>query len=359
VALTTTFLIDGGQSALAVADLLAEHVTGARSSLEIAIYDLKLDGAPGEVVRQAVHGARARGVVVRLLFNQEHRRTRPLPPPGFVDYEFLRSLGVASRAVPGEPDLMHHKYAIRDAGTPEAAVWTGSTNWTGDSWTHEENVIVRLDDANVAAAYLANFEELWETRSVQRSGHEAPTWFEPEPGLRARAYFTPGRAAKLVHEIAQRVATAQRRLRVCSPVLTSGPVLASLAEALSRPGLDVRGCYDRTQMDEVTDQWAKKPASAWKRQAWETIRNGAAWAAKVSTPYSPGSVHDFMHAKCLVADDVVFVGSYNLSHSGEQNAENVLELESARVADRFAAYVDVVAVRYGGPRLPSPLVGEA
>jgi phosphatidylserine/phosphatidylglycerophosphate/cardiolipin synthase-like enzyme len=53
-----------------------------------------------------------------------------------------------------------------------------------------------------------------------------------------------------------------------------------------------------------------------------------------------------MHAKCLVADDTVFTGSYNLSHSGEDNAENVLEIEHPSTADLFAAYVDRVAARY-------------
>jgi phosphatidylserine/phosphatidylglycerophosphate/cardiolipin synthase-like enzyme len=125
-------------------------------------------------------------------------------------------------------------------------------------------------------------------------------------------------------------------------------VLASLAEALARPGLDLAGCYDRTQMDEVMRQWAKRAESSWKRLAWETARNGMRWGAKRSTPYSPGTVHDFMHAKCLVADDTVFVGSFNFSHSGEDNAENVLEIESAEVADQFAGYVDLVAGRYSG-----------
>lgn len=349
-----TFLTDGGQSATSVAELLAAHLCRARHSLDIAIYDLKLDGEAGDVVRRAVHDVQAAGVAVRMVFNQEARRARPLPPPGFVDYDYLRSLRVASRAVPGEPDLMHHKYVVSDAGTSRASVWTGSANWTGDSWTREENVILRLDDPGVAGLYLADFEELWETRSVRRSGHQTPAWFEPEPGLRVRPYFTPARASKLVHEIAQRIATARRRLRVCSPVLTSGPVLASLAEALGRPELDLAGCYDATQMDEVMSQWARKSASAWKRSAWETVRQGMRWGAKRSTPYSPGSVHDFMHAKCLVADDTVFAGSFNFSHSGEENAENVLEIESPELADRFAAYVDEVAARYGGAsRRPS------
>jgi phosphatidylserine/phosphatidylglycerophosphate/cardiolipin synthase-like enzyme len=59
-----------------------------------------------------------------------------------------------------------------------------------------------------------------------------------------------------------------------------------------------------------------------------------------------------MHAKCLVADDTVFTGSYNLSHSGEENAENVLEIQSPATADLFAAFVEEVAACY--PSLPKP-----
>jgi phosphatidylserine/phosphatidylglycerophosphate/cardiolipin synthase-like enzyme len=360
VSLTATFLTDGGQGAEGVAELLAAHLGGAQASLDVAIYDLKLDGRPGEIVRAAVHEARRRGVAVRMVFNQEERyRPRPLPPPGFVDHDYLRSLQVASRAVPGSPDLMHHKYVVADAGTPGGSIWTGSTNWTTDSWTREENVIVRLEDPGVAALYRANFEELWTTRSVRLSGHQPPAWLETAQGLGVQSHFTPGGAARLVHEIAQRIATARTRVRVCSPVVTSGPVLGSLAEALGRPGLEVAGCYDRTQMAEVVRQWSLRPTSAWKRAAWETVRAAARWGAKASTPYSPGSVHDFMHAKCLVADDTVFVGSFNFSHSGEENAENVLEIRSAEVADRFAEFVDGLVVRYALEPSSLPAEGPA
>ena len=66
----------------------------------------------------------------------------------------------------------------------------------------------------------------------------------------------------------------------------------------------------------------------------------------MTTPYAPGSVHDYMHAKVSVIDDTVFVGSFNLSHSGEMNAENVLEFNDAGVADQFAAFIDTVRARY-------------
>jgi phosphatidylserine/phosphatidylglycerophosphate/cardiolipin synthase-like enzyme len=59
-----------------------------------------------------------------------------------------------------------------------------------------------------------------------------------------------------------------------------------------------------------------------------------------------------MHAKLIVADDVTFVGSFNFSRSGERNAENVLEIHDASVADRLAAYVDEIRSRY--PRATAP-----
>jgi phosphatidylserine/phosphatidylglycerophosphate/cardiolipin synthase-like enzyme len=53
-----------------------------------------------------------------------------------------------------------------------------------------------------------------------------------------------------------------------------------------------------------------------------------------------------MHAKVTVADDTVFVGSFNLSRSGEKNAENVLEIQDADLAESLAAFVDGVRGRY-------------
>ena len=72
----------------------------------------------------------------------------------------------------------------------------------------------------------------------------------------------------------------------------------------------------------------------------------APFSGKRSTPYGPGTVHDYMHAKVTVADDVVFVGSFNLSHSGELNAENVLEIADASLAERVAAFIDGIRGRY-------------
>jgi hypothetical protein len=43
---------------------------------------------------------------------------------------------------------------------------------------------------------------------------------------------------------------------------------------------------------------------------------------------------------------ISFIGSFNLSHSGETNAENVLEIADAALAERMAGFVDSIRVRY-------------
>ena len=341
-------LVDGAQPPEAVAGWLAQFLAGAQHTLEIAIYDIKLPPELTAVLARAFTVVNARGVRSRLVYNVDHPARLRYPPPSQTDTSTLDALGVSEvRAIPGVPDLMHHKYVIRDAGIAEAAVWTGSCNWTADSWRREENIIVALGSQDLAASYLRNFEELWQGGSVQASGHFTPGWAEADADGRrfqCRPVFSPGRGSHMAHLVADRLGQAERRIRVASPVLTSGPILASLAEL--RPGMDCRVVYDRTQMDEVLRQWSADPHSAWKAPVFRTAIGRLDHASKVTTPYAPGTVHDYMHAKLVVADDTVLTGSYNLSHSGEMNAENVLEIRDATLADAMAAFIDRLFAKY-------------
>jgi phosphatidylserine/phosphatidylglycerophosphate/cardiolipin synthase-like enzyme len=65
-------------------------------------------------------------------------------------------------------------------------------------------------------------------------------------------------------------------------------------------------------------------------------------------------VHDYRHAKVTGTDDPVFVGSFNLSHSGEMNAENVLEIEDAALAEQLATWIDSIRAKYAPMRLLGP-----
>ncbi len=345
-ALTVRTLTDGGQSAEEVGGWLAGFVAASRATLDITAYDFALSPPVMAPVAAAIRDAAARGVRVRLAHNVDMDGSRPVPvpPPAALEPELLRSLGVPLRPIPGEPDLMHHKYVVRDGET----LWTGSLNWTDDAWTREENVVVTLSSSDVASAYERDFDELWSKGAVQDTGA-----FDASPvqvgGATVRAWFSPGRGRKLAHRIATAIGRAERRVRIASPVITAGPILGTLGDVAEEGRVDLAGVVDATQMREVMGQWAKEEAAAWKPPALRSFLQRAPFSGKVSTPWGPRATHDYMHAKVTVADHIVFLGSYNLSNSGQMNAENVLEIADPSLADRMAAFVDQLRSRY--PRL--------
>src|SRR5262245_31373455 len=185
-------LTDGGQQPLEVARRVAEFIDGAKESLDVAQYDFHLVPETAAVVAGAIQGAAKRGVAVRFLYNVDHRNPIPVPPPPEPDAVLIESLGVPARAIAGVPDLMHHKFAVRDGTT----VWTGSTNWTDESWTRQENVIATVESQEVAARYARNFEELWSTGDVERTGFVQPDPVQVD-GLAIRPWFTPGYGEEL------------------------------------------------------------------------------------------------------------------------------------------------------------------
>jgi phosphatidylserine/phosphatidylglycerophosphate/cardiolipin synthase-like enzyme len=340
-------LSDGGQEPIDVARALAAFIAEATSTLEVALYDFKLEPATARTIADAVKDAKARGVAVRLVYNDDHGKPVPIPPPPRTDPEFLALLDVPARAIPGIPDLMHHKYVIRDG----SAVWSGSTNWTEDSWSREENVIVTVASPDIAARYRTDFEQLWKRGEVDGSGDVDPVATQVGPAT-VRTWFCPENGSELAHRIAKAIGRARTRVRIASPVITSGPILGTLAEVAADGKLDVAGVVDATQIQEVYGQWRRQERTRWKLVNLGQVLTYADFTGKRSTPYRPGSIHDYMHAKVTVADDVTFVGSFNLSHSGEMNAENVLEIRDPGLADRLAAFIDTVRALY--PKAPLP-----
>ena len=347
-------LTDGGQRPAQVAREIASFLAEARSSLDLALYDVRFGTDAGALVLAALLAAAQRGVAVRIAYNVSHPGPIPVPPPPETAPEAVEALPVPTRGIAGVPDLMHHKFVVRDG----EAVWTGSTNWTDDSWSRQENVVVTVESADIAYAYVLAFEQLWETGLVKGSGNVDP---RPETvnGARVRAWFCPEHGEALSHRVAKHIGKARERVRIASPVLTSGPILGTLVEVIGERRCDVAGVVDDTQVDEVFGQWRTNGVSEWKIPLLRKVLEGAPFSGKGSTRWSPRSVHDFMHAKVVVADDTSFVGSFNFSRSGERNAENVLEIRDRAIADRLAAFVDDIRARYPAATPPDDLARAA
>lgn len=336
-----TTLTDGGQRPADVARGIAGLLNAAKHSLDVALYDVRFETDAGALVLASLLAAVQRGVAVRLLYNVAHPGPIAVPPPPETTPEAIEALPIPTRGVAGIPDLMHHKFVVRDGH----AVWTGSTNWTDDSWSRQENVIVTLRSQGIAYAYRLAFDQLWERGEVADTGNVDP---RPESvdGARVRAWFCPEHGEALSHRVAKHIGKARDRIRIASPVLTSGPILGTLVEVVNERRCAVAGVIDDTQVDQVFGQWRTNGVSEWKIPLLRRVLEGASFSGKTSTPWTPDSVHDFMHAKVVVADDTSFVGSFNFSRSGERNAENVLEIRDAAIADRLVGFVDEIRARY-------------
>ena len=357
MAIAVTFLEQNKQTPAQMAAQLADFLNAAKTSLHIAIYDFRLSAAVAGPVVQALQGRAAAGVDVRIAYDCG-KPGAAFPgsgadpaPPGTAD--FVRRLGdkILSKPITGGdphmPKLMHQKYIVRDGRTPAATVWTGSTNFTDDSWSLMENNIIRLDSPELCTYYETDFGELWDRGDIATTGaHDVGTVMVG--GAAVKVAFSPGEGRSIDLDVAHLIRSARRRLKLCSMLITSGGILGALGDVLEQGGpAEFGGVYDQTQMASVVEQWRSGP-SAWKIPAFQAV--AARLSGKRSQPYTPTSKHDFMHNKIVLADDTVITGSYNLSHSAQENAENILILHDPALAEQYNVYIDGLVKRYAGQR---------
>lgn len=126
---------------------------------------------------------------------------------------------------------MHSKYIVRDASTSGAAgapaVWTGSTNFTDDAWTRQENNIIIPPDDGVAAGYRRDFDQRWTAATITGTGaHDAGS--TPLGAGTVAWDFTPADGQAINTALADRITQAITRIVVAAMVLTSREVLAAL-----------------------------------------------------------------------------------------------------------------------------------
>ena len=363
-----TFLRDkdhgghAGQSK-AIARKLARFIATALESLEIAIYDFRLSDALAGGIVEALIGAADRDVAVRIGYDAGkpvagtaadfHALQADPAPVGTAVWVTGHFAGTAvqTKAIRAGSHLMHSKYVLRDAGVAGAAVWTGSTNFTDDAWTLQENNIITVASRPVAAAYRTDFDAMWATGSIAHTGagDSGSTTVDPSgDGTATVAWdFAPGDGAAIDAALVAAITAATNRIVVAAMVLTSHPVLAALAAALAR-GIPISGTYDAGQMDPIVrNTWIPNPHNAAVLADWRAV--SAHLVPKHSTPYTPTGPHDFMHNKVLICDDTVATGSYNFSANAEKNAENQLRITDPGIAWRYADYLATIAKAYSAP----------
>ena len=342
-----------------VARRLAEFVGEATSTLDIAIYDFRLSSSSlVKSIVGALSDAAKRGVTVRLAYDAGKPTAATAntfalmgadpAPTGTAQWvaDHFGHTDVQIKAITAPSgQLMHSKFVARDtdAAASTSAVWTGSTNWTDDAWTLQENNIILVASAVAAAAYRADFEPMWVGGSIRGTGVGGRG--TTEVGTASVGWdFAPGDGVIIDTGLEIAVSSATRRIVLAAMVLTSKTVISALVTAISN-GIEVSGIYDSGQMGPIEREWAKSANDAQVLADWKMVKKHL--VAKRSAPFKPTSPHNFMHDKILVTDNVLITGSYNFSANAEKNAENQLLVSSDQaLVDKYTEYISAIAAAY-------------
>ncbi len=102
-------------------------------------------------VRDAILGAHHRGVLVRLITDND--KSEDLGS----DIDHLHKAGIAVRVDQTEHH-MHHKFAVFD----DTLLLSGSYNWTRSAARHNEENILVTDEASLVRPFRDEFERLWQ-----------------------------------------------------------------------------------------------------------------------------------------------------------------------------------------------------
>ncbi len=350
-----------------VASRIAKFIGEAQTTLDIAIYDFRLGDEAAAIIAAALRERASNKVAIRIIYDattEPNGDPGPAASPAHIEADqkapgtdtFVHAFADIAqiKAVTGYRVLMHSKYLVRDGNSDQAAVFLGSANYTNDSWGLQENNLLQLRSRDLAGYFSRNFAGLLASGRIADRPASRDVDKVRVGDVPVTVAFAPEQSPAIVKEIVGAITAARQRLMVASVVLSSGPILAALSEAIDR-GMPLGGLYDGPQMDQVRRQWSAAHVGADKINTWDKVATHL--VRKNSIPYDrnkPHQPHNFMHNKLVIADDVVVTGSFNLSNHAMANAENVLLIHDADIASKYAAYVQALEARYRSVVHPAP-----
>lgn len=126
---------------------LLRAIRESQQQIDVAVYHIT-----STELAEALAAAKARGVRVRILTDQEKARA------GGPAMRIFRAAGLSIRILGvSEQSLMHHKFAVFD----DRVVATGSYNWTQTAERANYENLVLIDDPKMVARFTEEFQRLW------------------------------------------------------------------------------------------------------------------------------------------------------------------------------------------------------
>lgn len=361
---------------------IEREIDAAKTSIDVAIYSFSDVG-----IREALGRAVARGVKVRLLFNDagDQERLDGRAKASSMSGK-LEALGVDVRFV---NKIMHHKFMIVDGARDDlaraktAVLVTGSANWAANAATQfNENTLFIRRNAELALRFQRDFDTMWSHSRDFVGAHEpqltqelstttitddvipdykgAEAFFTSSNfDVRGTTFSTNGKNT-VADALVAAIQGATKSIHLASGHLRSRPIAEALmAKKKDNPDLDVRlylddqeyisKTADVLQTKQVEDCLHDAGDSDSKKRdcldrgflfSYQAAQAGIEVRFKYYAYRWDHSYAPQMHDKYMVIDGkTLFTGSYNLSDNAEHDTfENMLKLEGRSYTSVIKAF---------------------
>ena len=280
---------------------LAAAIGGVRGTLDIAAFEFN-----NPVITQAVLAAKARGVTVRMVTDNEH---------GLEDDDStIQQLIDAGIPVvdDGRTALMHNKFMIMDS----TVVWTGSTNYTVNDVYRNNNNMLSLRSRRAVEAYQAEFNEMFEQKQFGPRSPKGNDANFNQDGTPIQIYFAS--EDPVLPAMIAEIGKAQKSIRFMAFSFTDFD-LASAIEQRAQANVGVQGIFEKvgseTSASELTTLFC---------DGLQVRQDGNKY---------------ILHHKVFIIDDsTVISGSFNFSSNAtNSNDENLIIIQDADLAAQYTA----------------------
>ncbi len=293
-------------------DAIVSFIDGSRQSLDVAVQELE-----SQPIADALIRARQRGVLVRVVLEGDYLSVRkPLADPWVKggNNEANRQVHDALQRAKIEvktdynPNIFHQKFIIRDEDTADAAILTGSTNFTPTGVASNLNHLIIAKSKRVTGEYSNEFREILNgTFGSNQNRRFMPPRVYCVTGVPVKILFAPDHSPEM--EIMKQMLKAKKSIDFAMFTFSRSSGIDDTLIALARSGIKVRGILDGSQGNQ---RWA--PTKYLKE----------AGAEMHLCPHKAG-LNKLHHKLAVIDNEVLIVGSFNFTGPANRlNDENIL-----------------------------------
>jgi phosphatidylserine/phosphatidylglycerophosphate/cardiolipin synthase-like enzyme len=302
------YFTNPGENENFIAANLIELINNAKYRIHIASFEFDLDE-----VAEALLAAHARGVEVIWVTDDEHGWEAD-DEPGHGQFTMLLDAGIEV-VIDDRAGLMHNKFWIFD----DQIVWTGSTNITKNGTLRNNNNVIIIKSAELAAIYEQEFQEMLSGLFGVRSPSPIEDQFIMVGETPILIFFAA--EDDVAPAYVRLIESAEIQIRFMAFSFTHDDIGAAVLER-AKAGIDTAGIFEargsETEYSELTSLFC----------------NGV-MVRQDGNPYA------FHHKVFIIDESIVVTGSYNFSaNADERNDENVLIIYDPAIAELYLEEFD-------------------